>query len=538
MSLFSFSSLIGFIPLFAISIFLFIKLKKKNLSENFGWTCLISSLWSFATFKFSTTQLKEVALLWMKIAHASTILTPVFFFHFVSGYTKKYNRKTIIVVYFLAFIFLFFNFFYKKFFDYVWVFNRFYFFRSTIIHNPLHIIFYLFFYWGLLIYTFLLLIRSLKEAYGIKRNQIKYLILGMAIGWVGPHGMWLLVLGIPLYPYSNFLIGIYPLIIFYAIVKHQLLDINIVIKKGLVYSVLIALITSIYLIFILVVGKLFQDIFGYKSFLINLLAAFTIALLFTPLKNFVQSFVDRSFFKGTLSSLAEERERLEEELRRSDRLKAVSTLAAGMAHEIKNPLTSIKTFTEYLDKNKDNPEFIDKFKRIVGSEVDKINNIVHQLLDFAKPAPLKLINCNIHQLLEETLTLLSNDLLQHKIKLVKEYSTQSIQIKADSNQLKQAFLNIILNAIEAMPNSGTLTVSTNQLNNELTISIKDTGKGIPEKDLAHIFDPFFTTSDKGTGLGLSITHGIIKEHNGRIEVGSKVGVGSEFKIVLTIDTRL
>lgn len=224
---------------------------------------------------------------------------------------------------------------------------------------------------------------------------------------------------------------------------------------------------------------------------------------------------------------------MQEELMRSERLKAVSTLAAGMAHEIKNPLTAIKTFTEYLREKKDDPEFIDKFERIVGTEVDKINNIVHQLLDFAKPAPLKLETANINNILDDTLSLLSNDIIKHNIRLIKEYSPLP-DMQADPNQLKQAFLNIILNAIEAMSSGGELSVGTQTVVSgqvsRVQVIIKDTGAGIPQKDLPHIFDPFYSTKDKGTGLGLSITYEIIKKHSGSISVESEAGKGTEVKI--------
>jgi len=379
------------------------------------------------------------------------------------------------------------------------------------------------------------LINLLKKSTGKLHLQTKYLIIAFLTGFIGGGATLFPVFDLPysfIYPFGNFGVALYSIIGTYAILRHKLMDISLVVQKGFIYSVLITLITTIYLLSVLLAERILFRFAGYTSIVASILAAFTIALLFTPLKNTIQNFIDKRFFKGTLSSLAEEKQRLEEELRRSERLKAVATLAAGMAHEIKNPLTSIKTFTEYLERNKNKPEFIAKFKKIVSSEVDRIDNIVHQLLDFAKPTPLKLKPCDIHQLLDETLLLLSNDLLKHKIKLIREYNTLNSQLKADFNQLKQAFLNIFLNAIEAMPNGGILTVTINQQNNELIVAIKDMGKGISKESLLHIFDPFFTTSSKGTGLGLSITHGIIKEHGGRIKIESKLGIGSEVEIRL------
>jgi signal transduction histidine kinase len=538
MNFFTVSSFLAFLFNLFISLLFFFKIKSKAPTQNIGYACFTACIWGLGGFFFSLANTKESALFWIRFAHIGTILAPAVYFNFTCNLVRrdKFERKFIVsFIYILAFIFLVFNFFYDKFYKVDYYFDSLYFFKCDFKDNFIYIVFYLVFYLFLVSYSLYLLIQYLKIIERAKKNQIKYFILGSLFAWLGPEGMYLFIIfNLPLYPYSNILIAVMPLIFAYAIFKHQLLDINVVIRKSLFYSVLIALITSIYFIFIVSLSKLFQGAVGYTSNIINLLTVFTIALLFTPLKNFIQSFIDCRFFKGTLSSLAEERKRLEEELRRSDRLKAVATLAAGMAHEIKNPLTSIKTFTEYLGERKDDPEFLLKFKKIVGSEVDKINNIVHQLLDFAKPSPLKLRKCNIHQLLDETLALLSNELLKHKIKLTKEYNTQNPEFLADPNQLKQAFLNIILNAIEAMPSGGTLTIAINQAENELIISIKDTGYGIPKKDLPHIFDPFYTTTEEGTGLGLSITYGIIKEHNGSIEVESKVESGSEFRVIFKL----
>ncbi|MDB4349781.1 ATP-binding protein, partial [Omnitrophica bacterium] len=224
--------------------------------------------------------------------------------------------------------------------------------------------------------------------------------------------------------------------------------------------------------------------------------------------------------------------RLREELQRSEKLKAVGTLAAGMAHEIKNPLSAIKTFTEYLPEKHNDPSFRDKFKRIVGSEVEKINNIVGQVLDFAKPKPLSLKKTDMHVLLDDTLSLLSNDLLQKRINVVKEYVSSKLNVDVDPNQLKQAFLNIFLNAIDAMPKGGSLTISTAKKNNNIAISVQDTGCGIPKKNIPHLFDPFYSNKEGSTGLGLSIVHGIIKKHNGSIVVESGEGKGSKFIVKL------
>jgi two-component system sensor histidine kinase HydH len=219
-------------------------------------------------------------------------------------------------------------------------------------------------------------------------------------------------------------------------------------------------------------------------------------------------------------------------------MKSIAILASGMAHEIKNPLTPIKTFSEQLPSHLDDKEFLLKFSRIINKEVDRIDSLVQELLNFAKPSPPQLKQVNIHQLIEQTLDLLNNEIIRHKINLNISFENKNILISIDSKQIKQALLNIFLNAIEAMPNRGTLTINTsviaNAVKQSLIIEISDTGCGIDAKDLPHIFDPFFSKKDHGTGLGLSITHEIIKNHNGRILAESELGKGTAFRIELPL----
>ena len=228
-----------------------------------------------------------------------------------------------------------------------------------------------------------------------------------------------------------------------------------------------------------------------------------------------------------------ERERLllEMELQRSERLKTVSTLAAGMAHEIKNPLTSIKTFVEYIDEKYQDPGFRAKFKNIVPKEVDKIANIIDQLLDYSKVDRVNLKTTDIHRILDYAIDLYNNEFLKKHIKLIKSYNALHPLIECDENQMKQAFINIVLNSIEAMPNGGELAIKTGDINNALEISIQDTGSGITKDKLERLFDPFYTTKEKGTGLGLFIVHQILQNNKGRIAIDSEVNKGTTVKVI-------
>ncbi|MFN2507223.1 MAG: ATP-binding protein [Chthoniobacterales bacterium] len=242
--------------------------------------------------------------------------------------------------------------------------------------------------------------------------------------------------------------------------------------------------------------------------------------------------------------------RLEMQIRRSDRLASLGTLSAGMAHEIKNPLVSIKTFAQLLPERYQDSDFRDTFSNLIGHEIDRIDSLVNQLLRFARPAKPVLRPMHVHEVLEKSLMLVGHRLYQKEIKLSRSWNAEVDTIRADADQLEQVFLNFFLNAMDAMKQGGELTITTeirpaeewvsatNGTNGEthevLRITIRDDGVGIRGEDIPHVFDPFFTTKDYGTGLGLSVVHGIIQEHGGQIEVESQLTVGTAFHILLPL----
>jgi PAS domain S-box-containing protein len=245
--------------------------------------------------------------------------------------------------------------------------------------------------------------------------------------------------------------------------------------------------------------------------------------------------------------------RLESQIRRSDRLASLGTLSAGMAHEIKNPLVSIKTFTQLLPERYQDSDFRDTFSSLIGHEIDRIDSLVNQLLRFARPAKPLLNPIHVHDVIEKSLLLVGHRLYQKEIKLSRLWNAEVDTIRADADQLEQVFLNFFLNAMDAMKQGGELIVSTDILSPDewlggapehqhknggtpevLRVTVRDDGEGIRSEDLAHVFDPFFTTKDYGTGLGLSVVHGIIEEHGGQIEVESELNKGTAFHILLPL----
>lgn len=236
--------------------------------------------------------------------------------------------------------------------------------------------------------------------------------------------------------------------------------------------------------------------------------------------------------------------KLEHQVRRTDRLASMGTLSAGMAHEIKNPLVAIKTFAQLLPERYQDNEFRESFSSVVGQEIDRIDGIVNQLLSFARPAKPALTPMDLHKMLDKSLRLIQHQVEQQGIELHREFCVTPAMIQADSHLLQQAFLNLLLNAIEAMNRGGHLSVLTSVSVGDsnghgrpienVTVRIKDSGHGIKPEDLAHVFDPFFTTKSTGTGLGLSVAHQIIQEHGGEVEVESELSKGTSFQVTFPL----
>jgi len=373
------------------------------------------------------------------------------------------------------------------------------------------------------------------------RNQLKYAFSAFVIGFVGGSSSYLWVFDFNLYPYTPFGtygVPIYSAIMTYAIVKHHLMDINVVIRKGVIYSTLIGLITALYFGTVYLVsasfGATFLTLSSKQSITVTLIAMVLIALLFKPLERRIQKFLDRTFFKDTAEAIQRENERLRAEMVRAEQAKAVSILASGMAHEIKNPLTAIRTFTEHLETRHQDPAFRTKFQRIVLAELEKISHTVQQVLSFAKPQATHPTTVQLPQLLDDTLDLLSNDLLSHRVHVTRHYNGINT-IQGDPVQLKQVFLNLFLNSLDAMPNGGQLSVATAGANGTLTVTVADTGCGMPQDYLNHLFEPFYTTKQAGTGLGLYVVQRIIHDHAGTIRVTSQHGQGTTIAVQFSSD---
>lgn len=224
-----------------------------------------------------------------------------------------------------------------------------------------------------------------------------------------------------------------------------------------------------------------------------------------------------------------EKKKTEEFLHRQDKLATVGQLAAGVAHEIRNPLTSIRGYTEFLQMDETRKERLEYYD-IILDEIDRVNNIVEDFMMLAKPNAFVLEEKNVLQIIKDVLSLFEFEAKKKNIYITFEYSTDIILINCDENRLKQVFINFVKNAIEAMPNGGNLTIQAKEVESQVHIYVTDTGIGIPVEKLKRIGEPFYTTKKNGNGLGLMVTFHIIESHSGKISVESELNKGTTFHI--------
>lgn len=246
--------------------------------------------------------------------------------------------------------------------------------------------------------------------------------------------------------------------------------------------------------------------------------------------------MDVLFTIATQSALVLENMQVYEEIRRAyqnlvqkERLAVLGELSAGLAHEIRNPLSHIRGSAQILSSSEGNPEKQQKFSRYIVEEVERLNNLLTDFLDFARPRDLELSPIDVSEVVERSVRVMEEE--QNGVRIEKKYAQDAPKILADTDKLQQVFMNLIKNALEAMKDGGELTVTTQAQNGNVIVEVKDTGGGIPKDALDKIFNPFFTTKEAGTGLGLSIVSRIIEAHKGEIKIESEEGKGT--KVVVT-----
>jgi two-component system NtrC family sensor kinase len=679
----------------SLGVGIFVYLRNRSSTVNKIWMLLnlCVSLWSWPLFARDLVAEKTTGLFLVRLCYVGAIFIPPLFFHFVSALLKLERKRLIAASYLLSIIFLIFDFtplFIK---DVGPILS----FRHYGVPGTVYP-FYAISFISITIYSHYLLIRHFKKSQGQTRNQIRYLLFSTIFGFLGGISTFLPNFNIEVFPFGFYLISGYVVIISYAIAKHRLMDINIVLKKGTTYVLLLLLLFVPSFLLILIIQKIFFFKISYLFTVIVVALLFLVAFFFYRIKPQTEKMVEQFLFKhrydyretlgnfskalvsildlqslsrkiletitqtmgvekGSLflwneekagysifesknvniavstphipkddplpqylqkmgeiiireelakganipslkdvvnkmslleaeatipfiskgqlvgmmnlgykftkdiyshediellntlanqTAIVIENARLYEDLKRSksyirraDRLASLGTLTAGLAHEIRNPMVAIKTLTQLLPERLDDEEFRSQFLKIASGEVDRISSLVNELLDFARPSDPKWALEDINGILDGMILLISTATKKKLITIIKNYASNLPPAQIDREQIKQVILNMLLNAIDATPENGKITVKTRSFTKPggepyVQIEFTDTGCGIPGEHIEDIFNPFFTTKNTGSGLGLSISNQIVQDHKGYIDVESQLEKGSSFFINLPV----
>jgi PAS domain S-box-containing protein len=230
-----------------------------------------------------------------------------------------------------------------------------------------------------------------------------------------------------------------------------------------------------------------------------------------------------------------EKKRTEELLIRSEKLSAIGQLAAGVAHEIRNPLTTLRGFVQLLQASFPNQNH---YFSIMLSELDRINLIVSEFMVLAKPQAMKFEAKDPLEMINNIMTIVNSQAILNDVQIQMDVESNLPKIICEENKLKQVFINVLQNAIEAMPNGGSISVVIRRVNASVVFQVVDQGNGISKERLAHLGEPFYTTKEKGTGLGLMISYKIIEDHQGKMRISSKIGEGTTVEVLLPIYTSI
>ena len=682
MTFLGFTGLLNALTSLFLGAFVFYKNPKGIANRAYLNVCLSVAIYSVGYFFWQFVSTTVVQIAWFQITVAGIILINPAFIHFVFAFTGKLQQKknALFLIYFINIVFIYFNsalLFYRGFipkFDLgLWPIPTFLF--------SLYLIFWFF----QVFYGFMYFLIGFRESTGHKREQLKYCILAAAIGFMGGVSNWPMWYNIHFPPYANILISVYACIGAYAIVRHKVLDIEVVIKKTLVFAGLFGLMFGVFAgvvsfvsFFLLPAGRVNL----YSSIAISI---FLIILLHDPFKNFLVNITNRYLFQkkyspgkilrdfanevltilnldrlckvtaetlvnnlylancailllsreeigyeiydsigiedkgiyldteselmkslrsnsipllyqsydkvlqasdavkkdmdkicshlcipliihselvGILSlgpkksdqeysaedidilttltkalSIAISNARLFMQAAQNEKLATIGTITSAINHEICGPLSRISMQMQmYLnDKDEKSPKAgSDKAEQIMSNtmeEIKKVTDITSKLSGFAKPSNIVASKpVDIEKVLDESLTLLRHKLEETKITVTKSIAKELSKIIADEHQLQQIFFNLIRNAIEAIGENGTVTISAKEDAKAIRVEIKDTGCGIPKDNLDKVFKPFYTTKGgaKGSGYGLAVVKELVQRNNGSIKVESKVGNGTVF----------
>jgi signal transduction histidine kinase len=494
-------------------------------------------LWTFSTAMFFMDLPQRLALFWINTTYVTASLIPstflLFSFIFPSG-MFLISKKKQFLIFFPCILFFFFYFFGGDF-----MINGIGYSdgQKVIVFGPGQI-FWNFHFILVFLYAFVRFYHMYKTTSGLIKDRIKYVFFGSLIAFVlatttnGILPFWFnqfdaIWLGPPLTLTWIVLMA-------YAIFENVLTEVPSLLKHSVTYTLVgVVLIISYFFIF-LIFRFILSELPLHKQTMVSLLAFFVFVYFsFTPIKQRIQTTIDKIFFSESYFSIVKENRLLRKEIAKTEKYKTLATVFNRIIIEIKNPLTALKGYSQYLERNLHDEEFLLGFSKVLNEEVDRITNLIDRLAAHSQPTEISTKLINITKLIDNTVNMLESNLAQQHIDVIKHYEEhKGVKLNIDPDQITQALLNILSNAIDSMTNGGKISIRTDWDDKTFVISIQDCGCGIPPESLPLIFNPFYTLKTGYAGLGLSTAKEIIERHEGTITVESKLYQGTEFIIQL------
>lgn len=532
---------VTFFPLF---IFTWVQ-GKTAIARVFSYHLLCVASWGIITLLVGVNGATlEVYHLW-NVSFAIALFIPVLLLHSVLLMAGKHSTKAVLlIVYAQAAVFAVLTLSGKVFPDIQYMFNSMYYNQGSRLYLTAVII-----WLGIVSLAHILLLQHYITSYPERKKQTLMLMLAIPFGFGGGLMNFLPAFGFSIYPIGNFLIPVYSIIVTYAILQYRFLEITYVLRKGLIYSILIGIVSLMYWLTIIVLDPILQKMAGYATPIPGFVAALILGFVYVPLRMKVEYLVDTTVFRVSREDITRQNEMLRQELMRAEKFKMVSNIAQSIVYEIRNPLTTIKGLSKLILERPSDQKLVEKSSATIDRQVERIDNLLYRLLKFATPSTPEFKQASIYNIIDDVLNILTREFAERKIQLGKQFHTpESELLHIDPAQFRQAIYNILFNAAEAMPEGGMLTIATDYkpfsevlqknfnpaVKNFFELRISDTGHGIPKKNLPFIFDPFFSPGERRVGLGLSIAHKIIKEHGGNIFVESNDDKGATFVIELPL----
>ena len=386
-------------------------------------------------------------------------------------------------------------------------------------------------------YSFYVLLKALKHAEGVYKAQIRLVLTAIVLAVLcgsTNYPAWYLV---PLPPITTFVVSFYGLIFTYAIMKYRIIDIQVIIRKGLIYTIVASSISVLYLVAVYLLERTFHNILGYQSVMGSVGGLFIIAILFTPLKEYVQSFVDRYFFKASYIQVVEQNV----QLKKLDQLK--DDFISLVSHELRTPLTVVRESISQMEEgllgevNEKQKKYLNKSL----TSIDGLITMINDLLDISKMEKGKFEifkeKMDIVELMEEVVFNFTPQTQKKGLEIKFSVPHKKIYVLADKQKIIQVMMNLMGNAFK-FTQKGSIEISVIEEEAGIKCSVSDTGIGIASKDLPRLFSKFdqigrqFGPGMKGTGLGLVIAKEIVERHGGKIQVESVVQKGTKFIFTL------